>query len=45
MDVRGYKIEAITNNGIGKLAVAFDLKRYALGRDLAEKITVKPDTR
>ena len=42
---RGDKIEVITNNGHGQLAIAADLKRYVLGRGLAEKITVEPDTR
>lgn len=42
---RGDKIEVITNNGFGQLAIAADLKRYVLGRGLAEKITVEPDTR
>jgi len=41
---KGDKIEVITNNGLGQLAVAVDLKRYVLGRGLAEKITVEPDT-
>jgi len=41
---KGDKIEVITNNGQGQLAVAVDLKRYVLGRGLAEKITVEPDT-
>ena len=35
------KIEVITNNGQGQLAVAADLKRYVLGRGLAEKIMVE----
>jgi len=34
-------IEVITNNGQGQLAVAADLKRYVLGRGLAEKILVE----
>lgn len=37
------KIEVITNNGQGQLAIAADLKRYVLGRGLAEKIMVEPD--
>jgi Fe2+ transport system protein FeoA len=41
---KGDKIEVITNTGLGQLAVALDLKRYVLGRGLAEKITVEPDT-
>ena len=40
---KGDKIEVITNNGRGQLAVAVDLKRYVLGRGLAEKITVEAD--
>ena len=40
---RDDKIEVITNNGQGQLAVAADLKRYVLGRGLAEKIIVEPD--
>ncbi len=42
---KGDKIEVITNNGLGQLAIAADLKRYVLGRGFAEKITVEPDTR
>ena len=38
---RDDKIEVITNNGQGQLAIAADLKRYVLGRGLAEKIMVK----
>jgi len=34
-------IEVITNNGQGQLAIAADLKRYVLGRGLAEKIMVE----
>jgi Fur family ferric uptake transcriptional regulator len=37
------KIEVITNNGQGQLAIAADLKRYVLGRGLAEKIMVEQD--
>jgi Fe2+ transport system protein FeoA len=33
----------ITNNGQGQLAIAADLKRYVLGRGLAEKIMVEQD--
>jgi len=44
MDVKKDKIEVITYNGHGQLAVAVDLKRFVLGRGLADKITVKPDT-
>jgi Fur family ferric uptake transcriptional regulator len=39
----GDKIEVISNNGHKRLAVAVDLKRYVLGRGLAEKITVEAD--
>ena len=35
------KIEVITNNGQGQLAIAADQKRYVLGRGLAEKIMVE----
>jgi Fur family ferric uptake transcriptional regulator len=38
------KIEVITNNGQGQLAIAADLKRFVLGRGLAEKIMVEQDT-
>ena len=38
------KIEVITNNNQGQLAIAADLKRYVLGRGLAEKILVEQDT-
>jgi Fur family transcriptional regulator, ferric uptake regulator len=38
---RDDKIEVITNNGQGQLAIAADLKRYVLGRGLAEKIMVE----
>jgi Fur family ferric uptake transcriptional regulator len=37
------KIEVITNNNQGQLAIAADLKRYVLGRGLAEKIMVEQD--
>lgn len=39
---QGDGIEVITNDGQGQLAVAVDLKRYALGRGLAQKIVVGP---
>lgn len=39
----GDKIEVITNNRHGQLAIAADLKRFVLGRGLAEKIVVRPD--
>jgi Fur family ferric uptake transcriptional regulator len=38
---RDDKIEVITNNGHGQLAIAADRKRYVLGRGLAEKIMVE----
>jgi Fur family ferric uptake transcriptional regulator len=40
---KGDRVEVITNNGYGQLAIAADLKRYVLGRGLAEKIIVEPD--
>ncbi len=40
----GDKVEVITNNSQGQLAIAVDLKRYVLGRGLAEKIMVEPDS-
>jgi Fur family ferric uptake transcriptional regulator len=40
---KGDRIEVITNNGYGQLAIAADLKRYVLGRGLAEKIMVEQD--
>ena len=39
------KIEVITNNSQGQLAIAADLKRYVLGHGLAEKIMVEQDKR
>jgi len=41
----GDRIEVITNDGQGQLAVAVDLKRYALGRGLAQKIVVESPER
>jgi len=38
-------IEVITNNSQGQLAIAADLKRFVLGRGLAEKIMVEQDKR
>ena len=38
---KGDQIEVITNNGQGQLAIAADLKRFVLGRGLAEKIMVE----
>ncbi len=37
------RIEVITNNNQGQLAIAVDLKRYVLGRGLSEKILVEQD--
>jgi Fur family ferric uptake transcriptional regulator len=37
------RVEIITNNSQGQLAIAVDLKRYVLGRGLAEKILVGQD--
>ena len=42
---QGDRIEVITNDGQGQLAVAVDLKRYALGRGLAQKIVVESSER
>ena len=39
------KIEVITNNSQGQMVIAADLKRYVLGRGLAEKIMVEQDKR
>jgi len=39
---KGDQIEVITDNGQGQLAIAADMKRYVLGRGLAEKIMVEP---
>ena len=39
------KIEVITNSSQGQIAIAADLKRYVLGRGLAEKIMVEQDKR
>jgi len=38
---QGDRIEVITNDGQGQLAIAVELKRYALGRGLAQKIVVE----
>jgi Fur family ferric uptake transcriptional regulator len=38
----GDVIEVITNKNQGQIAVALDLKRYVLGRGLAQKIMVEP---
>jgi len=40
---KGDRLEVITNNGYGQLAIAADQKRYVLGRGLAEKIMVERD--
>jgi Fur family ferric uptake transcriptional regulator len=42
---QGDALEVITNNGQGQLAVSVDLKRYALGRGLAQKIIVELEGR
>jgi Fur family ferric uptake transcriptional regulator len=42
---KGDRIEVITNNGTGQMAIAADLKRYVMGRGLAEKIMVEQDNR
>jgi len=42
---RDDRIEVITNNGQGQLAISADLKRYVLGRGMAEKIMVEPADR
>jgi Fur family ferric uptake transcriptional regulator len=39
---QGDHIEVISNNGQGQLAVSVDMKRYAIGRGLAQKIIVEP---
>jgi Fur family ferric uptake transcriptional regulator len=39
----GDRLEVITNNRQGEIAVAVDFKRYAIGRGLAEKIMVEPE--
>jgi Fe2+ transport system protein FeoA len=39
----GDKIEVITNNRQGQLAIAADYKRYVLGRGLAQKILVEQE--
>ena len=38
----GDEIEVISNNNQGQIAVALDLKRFVLGRGLAQKILVEP---
>jgi Fur family ferric uptake transcriptional regulator len=42
---QGDSIEIITNNHQGQMAIAVDLKRYVLGRGLAQKIVVEPSGR
>ncbi|MFP4533797.1 MAG: transcriptional repressor [Desulfobacterales bacterium] len=37
-------IEVISNTGSGQLVVALDFNRYVLGRGLAQKIIVEPET-
>ena len=39
---QGDAIEVITNNNQGQMAISADLKRYVLGRGLAQKIVVEP---
>jgi Fur family ferric uptake transcriptional regulator len=39
---QGDAIEVITNASQGQLAISADMKRYALGRGLAQKIIVEP---
>jgi Fur family ferric uptake transcriptional regulator len=39
---QGDAIEVITNSSQGQLAISADLKRYVLGRGLAQKIVVEP---
>ena len=39
----GDRIEVITNNGQGQLAISVDMRRYVLGRGLAQKIIVEPE--
>lgn len=41
----GDAIEVITNNNQGQMAISADLKRYVLGRGLAQKIVVEPSGR
>jgi Fur family ferric uptake transcriptional regulator len=41
---QGDAIEVITNDGQGQLAISADLKRYVLGRGLAQKIVVEPSS-
>jgi Fur family ferric uptake transcriptional regulator len=41
---QGDAIEVITNDGQGQLTLCVDLKRYALGRGLAQKIIVESPT-
>jgi len=38
----GDEIDVVTNRHHGQLVVAIDLKRYIIGRGLAEKIWVQP---
>ena len=38
------RIEVISNTGSGQLVVALDFNRYVLGRGLAQKIIVEPET-
>ncbi len=40
----GDRVEVVTNMNKGQVAVAVDLNRFVLGRGLAEKILVQPET-
>lgn len=42
---QGDAIEVINNNNQGQMAISADLKRYVLGRGLAQKIVVEPSGR
>lgn len=39
---QGDAVEVITNDGQGQLAVSVEMKRFVLGRQLAQKIVVEP---
>jgi Fur family ferric uptake transcriptional regulator len=40
----GDKIEVVTNSNKGQMVIAIDFNRYVLGRGLAQKIIVEPQT-
>jgi Fur family ferric uptake transcriptional regulator len=40
----GDKIEVVTNNNRGQIVIALDFNRFVLGRGLAQKIIVEPQT-